>query len=102
MASPGVLTPLRTCCGCPVASSPGDPSADRGAGHLTGASVYTAVGYPSPVDFALAPEDEKFRDELRAWLDEHLPPFLEKETLGDGAQLPARRANNVGRTGSAN
>jgi alkylation response protein AidB-like acyl-CoA dehydrogenase len=31
------------------------------------------------VDFALAPEDEAFRDELRAWLDEHLPPFLEKE-----------------------
>jgi len=38
------------------------------------------------VDFALAPEDEAFRDELRAWLDEHLPPFLEKETLeGDEA-----------------
>jgi len=32
------------------------------------------------VDFALAPEDEAFRDELRCWLDEHLPPFLEKET----------------------
>jgi len=28
------------------------------------------------MDFALAPEDEAFRDELRAWLDEHLPPFL--------------------------
>jgi alkylation response protein AidB-like acyl-CoA dehydrogenase len=37
------------------------------------------------VDFALAPEDEAFRDELRAWLDEHLPPFLEKETAEDGA-----------------
>ncbi|MDA8356329.1 MAG: acyl-CoA dehydrogenase family protein [Actinomycetota bacterium] len=34
------------------------------------------------VDFALSPEDEAFRDELRAWLDEHLPPFLEKETAG--------------------
>ena len=45
------------------------------------------VGYPSPVDFALAPEDEKFRDELRAWLDEHLPPFLEAESLGDDASL---------------
>ena len=45
------------------------------------------VGYPSPVDFALAPEDEKFRDELRAWLDEHLPPFLEAEAIGDDAQL---------------
>jgi len=31
------------------------------------------------VDFALAPEDEAFRDELRAWLEVHLPPFLEKE-----------------------
>ena len=30
------------------------------------------------MDFALAPEDEAFRDELRAWLDEHLPPFLEQ------------------------
>ena len=39
------------------------------------------------MDFALAPEDEKFRDELRAWLDEHLPPFLEAEALGDDAQL---------------
>jgi alkylation response protein AidB-like acyl-CoA dehydrogenase len=44
------------------------------------------------VDFALAPEDEAFRDELRSWLDEHLPPFLEKEALDaggsdDGARL---------------
>ena len=37
------------------------------------------------MDFALAPEDEKFRDELRAWLDENLPPFLEAESLGDDA-----------------
>jgi alkylation response protein AidB-like acyl-CoA dehydrogenase len=39
------------------------------------------------VDFALAPEDEAFRDELRGWLDEHLPPFLEAEALGDDASL---------------
>ncbi|HMD46121.1 MAG TPA: acyl-CoA dehydrogenase family protein [Acidimicrobiales bacterium] len=32
------------------------------------------------MDFALAPEDEAFRDELRAWLDVHLPPYLEKES----------------------
>ncbi len=31
------------------------------------------------MDFALAPEDEKFEQELRHWLDEHLPPFLERE-----------------------
>ena len=48
---------------------------------LTRVSQYTRLGYPSAVDFALAPEDEKFRDELRAWLDEHLPPFLEAEAL---------------------
>jgi alkylation response protein AidB-like acyl-CoA dehydrogenase len=35
------------------------------------------------VDFSLSPEDEAFRDELRRWLDEHLPPFLEKEQAGD-------------------
>ena len=28
------------------------------------------------MDFALAPEDEAFRDELRGWLDVHLPKFL--------------------------
>ena len=28
------------------------------------------------MDFALAPEDEAFRSELRDWLDEHLPRFL--------------------------
>ncbi len=60
------------------------PRDDR---SLTPVSQYTAVRYSSPVDFALAPEDEKFRDELRAWLDEHLPPFLEAEALGDDAQL---------------
>jgi hypothetical protein len=59
------------------------------------------VGYPSPVDFALAPEDEAFRDELRAWLDEHLPPFLEAESLGDDASLSARRPSAGARRGSA-
>ena len=43
--------------------------------------------YPSRVDFALAPEDEAFRDELRAWLDEHLPPFFEAEALAEDASL---------------
>jgi alkylation response protein AidB-like acyl-CoA dehydrogenase len=28
------------------------------------------------MDFAYTPEDEAFRDELRGWLDEHLPKFL--------------------------
>ena len=47
------------------------------------------------MDFALSPEDEAFRDELRAWLDEHLPPFLEKEaaeeatTESGGRSTPA-------------
>ena len=55
---------------------------------LTRASQYTVGPLPlPPVDFALAPEDEKFRDELRAWLDENLPPFLEAESIGDDAQL---------------
>jgi alkylation response protein AidB-like acyl-CoA dehydrogenase len=45
------------------------------------------------VDFALAPEDEAFRDELRSWLDEHLPPFLEKETLDDDAKLAGTASN---------
>ena len=44
------------------------------------------------MDFALAPEDEAFRDELRAWLDEHLEPFLASEELADdGACRPRRR-----------
>jgi alkylation response protein AidB-like acyl-CoA dehydrogenase len=46
------------------------------------------------VDFALAPEDEAFRDELRAWLDEHLPPFLEKETLDEDARLSGAASQN--------
>ena len=28
------------------------------------------------MDFAYTAEDEAFRDELRGWLDEHLPKFL--------------------------
>lgn len=37
------------------------------------------------MNFALAPEDEAFREELRGWLDENLPPFLAEwaETDGD-------------------
>jgi len=35
------------------------------------------------VDFSLTDEDVAFRDELRAWLDENLPPFLE-EWSSDG------------------
>lgn len=46
------------------------------------------------MDFALAPEDEAFRDELRGWLDEHLEPFLEKETLDDDAQLSGERSQH--------
>jgi alkylation response protein AidB-like acyl-CoA dehydrogenase len=44
------------------------------------------------VDFAHTAEDEAFRDELVAWLDEHLPAFLaqwsEDETTTDGATGP--------------
>ena len=76
---------LCRCPGAEVSALPGWPELLRRS--LTLASEYTVVGYPSPVDFALAPEDEKFRDELRAWLDEHLPPFLEAESLGDDASL---------------
>jgi alkylation response protein AidB-like acyl-CoA dehydrogenase len=36
------------------------------------------------VDFSLTAADVAFRDELRAWLDEHLPPFL-AEWSSDGA-----------------
>jgi alkylation response protein AidB-like acyl-CoA dehydrogenase len=46
------------------------------------------------VDFALAPEDEAFREELRAWLDEYLPPFLEKESLDDDASLSGERSQH--------
>ncbi len=44
------------------------------------------------VDFALAPEDEAFRGELRAWLDEFLPPFLASEELGDDSSLSGEKS----------
>lgn len=45
-----------------------------------------------PVDFAYTPEDEAFRDELRAWLDEHLPKFL---TEWSDEDLPATDGDDV-------
>jgi alkylation response protein AidB-like acyl-CoA dehydrogenase len=53
------------------------------------------------VDFALSPEDETFRDELRAWLDEHLPPFLEKEAADEAAEDPSRRGEATQRRRAA-
>jgi alkylation response protein AidB-like acyl-CoA dehydrogenase len=47
------------------------------------------------VDFALAPEDEAFRDELRAWLDEHLAPFLARETVGEGVDDGGKLASEA-------
>jgi len=44
------------------------------------------------VDFALAPEDEAFRDELRTWLDEHLEPFLASEELADDGAMSTEKA----------
>jgi len=44
------------------------------------------------VDFALAPEDELFAAELRAWLDDHLPGFLEREALGDDSSLSGEKS----------
>ncbi|MBV8162116.1 MAG: acyl-CoA dehydrogenase family protein, partial [Acidimicrobiia bacterium] len=35
------------------------------------------------MDFAYTDEDEAFRTELRAWLDENLPDFLEQGEIGD-------------------
>jgi alkylation response protein AidB-like acyl-CoA dehydrogenase len=46
------------------------------------------------VDFALAPEDEAFRDELRAWLDEYLPPFLASEELADDSSLSGEKSQH--------
>jgi alkylation response protein AidB-like acyl-CoA dehydrogenase len=46
------------------------------------------------VDFALAPEDDRFAAELRSWLDEHLPGFLEREELGDNASLSGERSQH--------
>ena len=38
------------------------------------------------MDFALSPEDERFRDDLRSWLDENLPAFLAgEEPIEDSA-----------------
>jgi len=64
------------------------------------------------VDFALAPEDEQFAAELRAWLDDHLPEFLAREELAadsslSGEQSQLRRAAwqrelNEGRWAAAN
>jgi alkylation response protein AidB-like acyl-CoA dehydrogenase len=34
------------------------------------------------MDFAFAPEDEAFRTELRAWLEEHLPAFKAQGEIG--------------------
>ena len=45
-----------------------------------------------PVDFALAPEDEAFRDELRGWLDEHLSPFLASEELVDDTSITGEKS----------
>ncbi len=45
------------------------------------------------MDFSLSPEDEAFRDELRAWLDEHLPPFLERETLDEESKQSSEATN---------
>ncbi len=49
------------------------------------------------MDFALAPEDVAFRDELRGWLDEHVPKFLaewgEREGEGDGTGAPQEEAD---------
>jgi alkylation response protein AidB-like acyl-CoA dehydrogenase len=44
------------------------------------------------VDFALSPEDERFRDDLRAWLDEHLPPFLAGEAPVDDSAMSSETA----------
>ena len=35
------------------------------------------------MDFAYTEEDEAFRAELQAWLDDNLPEFLEQGEIGD-------------------
>jgi alkylation response protein AidB-like acyl-CoA dehydrogenase len=50
------------------------------------------------VDFALAPEDEAFREELRTWLDEHLPKFLAE--WGDREQVDGGDAGAQGIMGA--
>ncbi|MGD0882192.1 MAG: acyl-CoA dehydrogenase family protein, partial [Acidimicrobiales bacterium] len=46
------------------------------------------------MDFALAPEDERFAEELRGWLDHHLPAFLEREELGDNSSLSGEQSQH--------
>ena len=61
------------------------------------------------MDFAYSAEDEAFRDELRAWLDENLPKFL-ADWGGDedpgggragGTASSVHAARSAARTGSA-
>src|ERR1700741_2446032 len=42
------------------------------------------------MDFAYTEEDEAFRAELRAWLDENLPDFLEQGEIGEQGEATAR------------
>jgi alkylation response protein AidB-like acyl-CoA dehydrogenase len=44
------------------------------------------------VDFAYTKEDEAFREELTAWLGDHLVPFLEKWPGSDDAEGPSGAA----------
>jgi alkylation response protein AidB-like acyl-CoA dehydrogenase len=44
------------------------------------------------VDFAYTKEDEAFREELTAWLGDHLIPFLEKWSGSDDAEGPSGAA----------
>jgi alkylation response protein AidB-like acyl-CoA dehydrogenase len=47
------------------------------------------------MDFAYTAEDEAFRHELKTWLDEHLPPFLEKWADEDQAETAGAGASGV-------
>jgi alkylation response protein AidB-like acyl-CoA dehydrogenase len=47
------------------------------------------------MDFAYTAEDEAFRAELAGWLDEHLPPFLEKWADEDQAETAGAGASGV-------
>jgi len=44
------------------------------------------------MDFSYTAEDEAFRDELKSWLDEHLPTFLEKWSGAEGVEGEADTA----------
>ncbi len=53
----------------------------------------------APVDFAWAPEDVAFKDELEAFLDKEMPPFIEQWSANEdpdardsNARTPMRRA----------